>query len=40
VINAGGIEQRRPAAQAVDQVTLAEEQFGEIGAILACDARY
>ena len=32
-----GVERRGPADQAVDLVALAEQQFGEVGPVLAGD---
>ena len=38
VIDAVGVEERRPALDAVDDVALAEQQLGEVGAVLPGDA--
>ena len=38
MVDAGGIERGRPPLDAVDGVALAEQIFGEIGAVLAGDA--
>ena len=38
VVDAGGVEQRRPAPDAVHDVAFAEQQLGEIGAVLAGNA--
>ena len=38
VIDPVGVEERRPALDAVDPVPLRQQEFGEIGAVLAGDA--
>jgi hypothetical protein len=38
VVDSVGIEQRRPALDAVHEVTLIEEQFGEVGTVLPGDS--
>ena len=38
VIDPVGVEQRRPALDAVDDVALVEQELGEVGAVLAGDA--
>ena len=38
VVDAGGIEERRTAFDAMDFVALGEEELGEVGAVLAGDA--
>ncbi len=38
VVNAGRIEKRGTALDAMDDVALVEQQFGEVGAVLAGDA--
>jgi hypothetical protein len=38
VIDAVGVEQARAALDAVDDVALGEQEFGEVGAVLAGDA--
>ncbi len=40
VVQAPGVERRRPADQAVDLVTLLQQQLGEVRAVLARDPRY
>ena len=37
VIDAGGVERRGAALDAMDDISLSEQKFGEIGAILAGD---
>ena len=38
VIDAIGVDQRRPALDAVNRIALGQQQFGEISAVLAGDA--
>ena len=38
MIDPVGVEQRRPALDAVDDVPLVEQELGEVGAVLAGDA--
>ena len=38
VVDAVGVEQRGAALDAVDFVALAQQEFGEVGAVLAGDA--
>ena len=38
VIDAGGIEGRRPALDAMDVVAFGKQQFREVGAVLTRDA--
>jgi hypothetical protein len=44
MINPGGVEGRRPPLEAVDVITLLEQKFGQVGAVLTgrtgdqCDA--
>jgi hypothetical protein len=38
VIDAVGIEERTPALEAMDFVTLGQEELGEVGAVLAGDS--
>ena len=40
VIDAIGVEQRRPALDTVDDVILLQQKFGEIGAVLSGDTGY
>ena len=38
MIDAAGVERRRAALDAVDDIALAEQKLGKIGAVLAGDA--
>jgi hypothetical protein len=39
VVEPAGVERGGPADDAVDLVALAQEQLGQVGAVLPCDAR-
>ena len=38
VVDAGGVEERGAALDAVDLVAFGEEEFGEVGSVLAGDS--